>query len=40
MGWEGMNSVRLTSVKEEWGAVVNMVMNLSASYNAGNFLKI
>jgi hypothetical protein len=35
-----MKAILLALNIDEWRAVVNMVMNLPASYNAGNFLKI
>jgi hypothetical protein len=38
VGWEGMDWIDMTQVRDRWRAVVSAVMNLWVPYNAGNFL--
>jgi hypothetical protein len=40
VGCGGMDWIDLVQDKDRWGAVVNVVMNLRVSLNAGNFLKL
>jgi hypothetical protein len=38
IGWDGMNWIDLAQSRDQWRALVNMVMNHLVPYNAGNFL--
>jgi hypothetical protein len=38
IGWDGMNWIDLAQDRNQWMALVNMVMNLQVLENAGNFL--
>jgi hypothetical protein len=38
IGWDGMDWIDLAQDREQWRAVVNMVMNLQVRLNAGKFL--
>jgi hypothetical protein len=38
MGWYGMNWTDLDQDMDQWRALVNTVMNLRVSLNAGKFL--
>jgi hypothetical protein len=38
IGWGGMDWIDLTQDRDQWKALVNTLMNLWVSYNAGNFL--
>jgi hypothetical protein len=38
IGWDGMNWIGLAQDKDQWRALVKMVMNLRVPQNAGKFL--
>jgi hypothetical protein len=38
IGWCGMDWIDLAQDREQWRALVNMVMNLQVPYNVGKFL--
>jgi hypothetical protein len=38
IGWDGVNWIDLAQDRDQWRALVNTVMNLQVSQNAGNFL--
>jgi hypothetical protein len=38
IGWDGMDWIDLTQVRNQWRALVNMVMSLRVPQNAGKFL--
>jgi hypothetical protein len=38
IGWDGMNWIDLAQGRDQWRALVNMVMNLRVAYNAEKFL--
>jgi hypothetical protein len=38
IGWDGMDWIDLAQDRGQWSALVNMVMNLRVSYNAGKYL--
>jgi hypothetical protein len=38
IGWDGMAWIDLVQDRDQWRALVNMVMNLQVPYNAGKFL--
>ena len=38
MGWRGMDGIGLAQDRDRWWALVNAVMNLHVSLDAGNFL--
>jgi hypothetical protein len=38
IGWDGMEWIDLTQDRDQWRALMNTVMNLRVSKNAGKFL--
>jgi hypothetical protein len=38
-GWDGMDWIDLAQDKDQWRALVNTIMNLRVSLNAGKFLR-
>jgi hypothetical protein len=38
IGWDGMDWVSLAQDRDQWRAVVKMLINLPVPYNAGKFL--
>jgi hypothetical protein len=38
VGWEGVDWIHLVQDKDQWWALVNIVINLRVPYKAGNFL--
>jgi hypothetical protein len=38
IGWDGMDWIGLAQDRDQWMALVNMVMNLRVPQNAGKFL--
>jgi len=36
-GWEGVDWIRLAQDRDQWRALVNIVMNLHTPQKAGNF---
>jgi hypothetical protein len=38
IGWEGVDWMHLAQERDQWWALVNMVMNLQVPYKAENFL--
>jgi hypothetical protein len=38
IGWGGMDWIYLAQDRDQWGALVNVVLNLWVPYNAGKFL--
>jgi hypothetical protein len=38
IGWDGMDSIDLAQDRDQWRALVNMVMNLPVPSNVGKFL--
>jgi hypothetical protein len=38
VGWEGVDWIHLSQDRDQWGAVVNTVMNIWVPRKAGNFL--
>ena len=40
VGWGALDWIDLAQDRDRWRAVMNAVMNLRVTYNAGNFLTI
>jgi hypothetical protein len=38
IGWDGMDRIDMAQDRDQWRALVNVVMNLRVLYNAGKFL--
>jgi hypothetical protein len=38
IGWDGMDWINLAQARDQWRALVNMVMNLQSPQNDGKFL--
>jgi hypothetical protein len=38
IGWDGMDWIDLAEDRDQWRALMKMVMNLRVPLNAGNFL--
>jgi hypothetical protein len=38
IGWDGMDWINMAQDRDQWGALVNTVMNLRIPKNAGKFL--
>jgi hypothetical protein len=38
--WDGMDWIDMAQSRDQWRALVNTVLNLRVSQNAGNFLRI
>jgi hypothetical protein len=38
VGWEGVDWIHLAENRDQWRAIVNMVMNLRDAYKMGNFM--
>jgi hypothetical protein len=38
IGWDGMDWIDLAKARDQWRALVNMVINLRVPKNAGKFL--
>jgi hypothetical protein len=37
IGWDGVGWIDMAQDKDQWRALVNMVLNLQVPYNAGKF---
>jgi hypothetical protein len=39
IGWDGVDWIDMAQDRDQWRALVNTVLNLRVSYNAGGFLR-